>query len=174
MPSVKFKYADQACVYPKLINAVNVLCVAKGKDANCVSGYRSLENQKATNKSVLNSTKGSIQRADGSVYSKDGKCLAAAFGKSNHCFGLAMDIDSPWFKSMTNAQLKPFGLITPMDYEPWHVELIETRELTADQKPAFYFQYTHGLLADGIAGPKTKAKMAEVQETINKITKGGK
>lgn len=136
MSKVIFKYPDQAYIYPKLLDAVNKLCSDKKQDANCVSGYRSLECQKATNKSVLQSTPGATQRSDGSVYSKDGNCLAAAYGKSNHCFCIAMDIDSPWFKALTNAQLKPYGLIKPMDYEPWHIQLIEHNGLTESQKAA--------------------------------------
>ena len=43
MPQVKFKYQDEACVYPKLLQAVYALCTAKGKDALCTSAYRSIE-----------------------------------------------------------------------------------------------------------------------------------
>lgn len=135
MSKIIFKHPDQDKVYKPLLDAVNKLCADKKQDANCVSGYRSLECQKATNKSVLQSTPRATQRADGSVYS-NGKCLAAAYGKSNHCYCIAMDIDSPWFKALTNAQLKPYGLIKPMDYEPWHVQLIEHKNLTQTQKEA--------------------------------------
>lgn len=169
MSKLIFKYADQAVVYPKLIEAVNKLCADKKLDANCVSGYRSRENQIATNKSVLQSNPGSRQLASGAVYSKDNKCLAAAYGESNHCYGLALDIDSLWFKNLKNPELSRYGLVKPMDYEPWHVELIATRKLIARQKPVFYFQYSHGLVADGIAGSKTQAKIEELQDIIKKI-----
>ena len=162
MPNVKFKYSDETGVYPKLIAAVNKLCQDKGKDCTCTSGYRSLAKQKETNKGVLVSTPGCTQRTDGSVYNKKGQCLAAAYGKSNHCYGIALDITDTWFKALTNSELVKYGLVKPMSYEPWHVELIETRKLSAEQKKVFYFQYVHGLVADGIAGPKTRAKMAEL------------
>jgi hypothetical protein len=162
MAKLKFKYSDESGVYPKLIQAINVLCVAKGKDCTCTSGYRSKERQKVINQQVLHSTPGSRQLADGSVYNKAGQCLAAAYGKSNHCYGMALDITDTWFKSLKNTELAKYGLIKPMDYEPWHVELIETRKIPVDNKKVFYFQYTNGLVADGIAGPKTRAKMAEV------------
>jgi hypothetical protein len=171
---VTFKYSDETGVYPKLIEAVNKLCEANGKDCLCTSGYRSLDKQKIINKQALNDGPGRTQRADGSVYDKYGKCWAAAYGKSNHCYGMALDITDTWFKGLANTELSKYGLIKPLDYEPWHIELIETRKLTENQKPAFYFQYTHGLVADGIAGPKTKAKVQEVHELINKILKGVK
>lgn len=169
MSKVIFKHVDQSFVYPRLINAVNVLGISKGKYANCVSGYRSVENQKATNKSVLQSTPGATQMTDGSIYNKSGQCLAAAYGKSNHCFGIAMDIDDPWFKALSNSELARYGLIKPMSYEPWHVELIETRKLTPEQKPVFYFQYCNGLVADGISGPKTQAKAKEILQFCQEL-----
>lgn len=118
MPSVKFKYKDEACVYPKLINAVNVLCIAKGKDCFCTSGYRSIDKQKTIAKEVLASNPGSWQREDGFVYSKKGECLAAAYGKSNHCYCIAMDISDSWFKELMNEELIKDGLIKPISYEP--------------------------------------------------------
>lgn len=169
MYKIKFKHADQARVYPKLLSAVNTLCVDKGKDANCVSGYRSLENQKATNKSVLQSTPGATQMIDGSIYNKSGQCLAAAYGKSNHCFGIAMDIDDLWFKALSNSELARYGLIKPMSYEPWHVELIETRKLKTEQKPVFYFQYCNGLVADGIFGQITRGKAKEMLQFCQEL-----
>lgn len=183
MFKVKFKYPDQVCVYPKLIAAVNVLCVAKGKDANCVSGYRSLENQIATNKSVLQSTPGATQHADGSVYNKSGQCLAAAYGKSNHCFCIAMDIDDAWFKSLTNAELAKYGLVKPMGYEPWHIQLLEHNGITQAQKESIRdsclkgvgenmnvvnFQKAFGLETNGI-GPITRAKAKEVLTVCHEI-----
>lgn len=161
MPQLRFKYQDETGVFPKLKAAVNILCVAKGEDAFCTSGYRSLEKQKIINKQAA-SKPGRIQRADGSVYDKKGTCWAAAYGKSNHNYGIALDIDDLWFKSLTNDELARYGLIKPMPHEPWHVELIETRKITGDAKKVFYFQYTHCLVADGVCGSKTRAKMAEL------------
>ncbi len=177
MPQVKFKYSDETLVYSKLIAAVNILCVAKGRDCLCTSGFRSVEKQKIIAKQVLADNPGSKQRADGSVYGKNGECLAAAYGKSNHFYCIAMDIGDSWFKSLGNDELKKYGLVKPMSYEPWHVELIETRGLSQAQKEAIRdivlrgvnigmdvkgFQSMTGLKVDGIAGPVTKAKAMEV------------
>ena len=85
MSQVKFKYQDESCVYPKLIYAVNALCKAYKKDCLCTSGYRSLDKQKLINAQSLQSHKGAYQRSDGSVWTSDGKCWAAAYGKSNLC-----------------------------------------------------------------------------------------
>ncbi|WP_024831588.1 peptidoglycan-binding protein [Ruminiclostridium josui] len=177
MPQVKFKYLDETSVYPKLIVAVNTLCVAKGRDCLCTSGFRSVEKQKIIARQVLADNPGSKQRADGSVYSKNGECLAAAYGKSNHCYCIAMDIGDSWFKSLGNDELKKYGLVKPMSYEPWHVQLIEHNGISLSQKEAIRnsvlrgvnigmniktFQSMTGLKADGIAGPITKAKAMEV------------
>ncbi len=184
MSNVKFKYPDESYVYPKLVNAVNTLCVAKGKDCLCTSGYRSLAKQKLINAQSLQSHKGAYQRPDGSVYTTDGKCWAAAYGKSNHCFCIAMDITDNWFQSLTNAELKKYGLIKPIAHEPWHVQLLEHQGLSQAQKEAIRdsilkgvgnnmevkeFQTMTGLTADGIVGPVTKAKAKEVLQCCQKI-----
>lgn len=108
MYCVKFKYQDERFVYQKLIDQINILCTAKGKDCLCTSGYRSLEKQKIINAQSLAQRKsqGGYQRADGSVYTPDGKCWAAAYGKSNHCYCIAMDITDDWFNKLSNAELK--------------------------------------------------------------------
>lgn len=177
MSSLKFKYPDEACVYPKLIAAVNALCETKGKDALCTSGYRSLEKQKTINKQVLSEGPGRTQRSDGSVYDKNGKCWAAAYDKSNHCYCIAMDITDEWFKKLTNSDLYKYGLFKPMAHEPWHVQLLEQSGITQTQKETIRdacikgvsrnmdvkgFQVLAGLQADGIAGPKTKEKLKEM------------
>ncbi len=189
MPNVKFKYQDERFVYQKLIDQVNVLCTAKGKDCLCTSGYRSVEKQKIINAQVLAQSKSNYQRPNGAVYNSKGQCLAAAYGFSNHCYCIAMDIDDTWFKALTNAELEKYGLIKPMDYEPWHVQLIEHQGITQAQKEAIRnsvlkgvitgmnikdFQLMTGLKADGIVGPKTIAKAKEVQDVLNKILKGAK
>ncbi len=184
MPCVKFKYQDESCVYPKLINAINILCIAKGRDCLCTSGYRSVEKQKSIAKEVLAGNPGSRQREDGSVYSKNGECLAAAYGKSNHCYCIAMDICDSWFKLLENEELKKYGLVKPMSYEPWHVQLLEHNGLSLLQKEAIRdrllkgvkkdmtvkeFQAVTGLIVDGISGPKTKAKARELLKVCQKI-----
>jgi hypothetical protein len=183
MPQVKFKYKDEACVYPKLIQAVNALCSAKGRDCLCTSGYRSSEKQRAINAESLRSHKGAYQKPNGAVYTPDGKCWAAAYGKSNHCFCIAMDITDDWFKKLTNTELKKYGLIKPMSYESWHVQLLEHQGITQTQKQAIRdsvikgvedmnvseFQTMTGLKADGIIGPKTKEKAKEILQCCQDI-----
>ncbi len=183
--SVKFKYPDEGFVYPKLIAAVNTLCVAKGKDCLCTSGYRSLAKQRLINAQSLAQRKsqGAYQKPDGSVWTSDGKCWAAAYGKSNHCFCIAMDITDGWFQIITNAELKKYGLVKPMSYEPWHVELIETRGLSQleairdsvlkgigeNDMEVKEFQAMTGLKVDGVAGSKTKEKAKEILECCQEI-----
>ncbi len=184
MPQVGFKYPDETSVYPKLIDAVNTLCVAKGRDCLCTSGFRSVEKQKIIAKQVLADNPGSKQRADGSVYGKNGECLAAAYGKSNHCYCIAMDIGDSWFKLLGNDELKKYGLVKPMSYEPWHVQLLEHTGLSLAQKEVIRgsvlkgvnigmnvktFQGMTGLKADGINGPVTKAKAKEVLQCCQDI-----
>ncbi|ACL75840.1 hypothetical protein [Ruminiclostridium cellulolyticum] len=186
MHSVKFKHPDQAYIFPKLLEAVNRVCNDYQKDAVCSSGYRSPECQKVTAKLVLAQNKGSYQLRDGSVYIGMGnnrKCLAAAYGKSNHCFCIAMDITG-WFEALTNRQLKKYGLYKPMSYEPWHVQLIEHTEISTEQKIAIRdsclkggnctmnvkeFQTITGLVNDGIPGPKTQCKAKEVLQLCQEI-----
>lgn len=179
LASLKFKYADETAVYKPLIDAVNKLCADKGKDCLCTSGYRSLEKQKIINTDSLRSHAGAYQLYNGAVYTKDGKCWAAAYGKSNHCFCIALDITDNWFKALSNKELIPYGLIKPIDYEPWHVQLLEHQGINEEQKNQIRdsvlnnrkddenvtvteFQEAFGLTADGVVGDKTKAKLTEV------------
>ena len=181
---VRFKYADEVCVYPKLIAAVNALCAAKSKDCLCTSGYRSLEKQKIINAQVLAESKTYIQRTDGSVYNKAGQCLAAAYGRSNHCYCIAMDITDDWLQNLDNVELAKYGLVKPMSYEPWHVQLIVHNGISQTQKELIRdacvkgvredmtvkdFQVLAGLQADGIAGPKTKGKAKEMLQICQSI-----
>ncbi|EGD46720.1 peptidase M15B and M15C DD-carboxypeptidase VanY/endolysin [Ruminiclostridium papyrosolvens DSM 2782] len=184
MNSVNFKYQDETAVYPKLINAVNILCATKGKSCICTSGYRSMEKQKIVNAQSLQCHKGAYQKPDGSVWTSDGKCWAAAYGKSNHCYCIAMDITDSWFQAINNAELKKYDLVKPMSYEPWHIQLLEHNGLSQKQKEAIRdsvlkgvneemevkeFQSMTGLTADGVIGPKTKDKAKEILRVCQNI-----
>ena len=187
MPCVKFKYQDERFIYPKLLAAMNILCVAKGKDCLCTSGYRSLEKQKIINAQVLANNLGSTQRSNGAVYSKSGNCLAAAFGQSNHCYCLALDITDAWFKELSNEELAKYDLCKPVVGENWHVQVKSLLSITQAQKEAIRdsvlnnnrkgdgdmtvkeFQSTMGLTADGVIGDKTKAKAKEVLQVCQEI-----
>ncbi len=193
MNKVIFKHPDQAYIYKKLLDAVTQVCTDYKKDCTCVAGYRSLECQEATNALVLKTRKGAYQLPNGAVYTGTGankKCWAAPYGQSNHCYCIAMDIDDTWFKALTNVQLKKYGLVKTMDYEPWHVTLIELVGISQEKKIQIRdsvlkgigeddmtikeFQTITGLVADGIVGAKTIAKAKEVQEVVNQILKGVK
>lgn len=184
MYKVHFKYSDETYIIQKLINSVNALCTDKSKSCTCTSGYRSLEKQKIINAQKLTESKTNYQVASGAVYNAKGQCVAAAYGKSNHCYCIAMDIPNKWFKVLTNSELKKYGLIKPMSYEPWHVQLLEHNGITQAEKEAIRdsvlkgvdedmdikeFQTITGLTADGIAGLKTKAKAKEVLQCCQEI-----
>ena len=148
MSKVVFKHPDQSGVSPKLLKAVTQVCIDYGKDGECSAGFRTLECQKATAVWVLAKNPGSYQLKNGAVYidiKKNGKvvekrCHASAYGESNHCFRIAMDMNG-WFEKLTNAQLKPYGLCKPITYEPWHVQLIETIGISKSQKIAIRDSY---------------------------------
>lgn len=186
MPKVVFKHSDQTYIYPKLLHAIYQVCIDYGKDAECSAGYRSLECQKATNALVLATRKGAYQLPNGAVYTGTGankKCWASAYGQSNHCFCIAMDMNG-WFEKLTNAQLKKYGLIKPVSHEPWHVTLIELVGISDSKKKIIRdavlkgvkkdmnvteFQVLAGLDCDGKAGDKTKAKAKEILQCCQSI-----
>lgn len=187
MYSVKFKYSDESYVYHKLITAVNVLCAAKGKNCLCTSGYRSLAKQKLINAQSLAQRKsqGGYQLSNGAVYTPDGKCWASAYGQSLHNYCIAMDIGDSWFQTITNSELKKYGLIKSVAHEPWHVTLIELVGISQKQKEAIRdsvlkgtgendmnvkeFQAMTGLKVDGVAGSKTKEKAKEMLQVCQEI-----
>lgn len=97
-----------------LLSRVAQLAKDKGMKLEIGDGYRTKEEQ-----AVL------WEQSD-----KSGKMVAAP-GSSRHEAGFA--IDAEWAKSMSDAELAKYGLYRPMDYEPWHVEPIETKgKSTAD------------------------------------------
>ncbi len=185
MSCVKFKYADECFVYQNLIDAVNILCTAKGKDCLCTSGYRSVEKQKIINAQVLAQSKSNYQRPNGAVYNSKGQCLAAAYGFSNHCYCIAMDISDEWFEALTNTELKKYGLIKPISYEPWHVQLLEHQGINQAKKEQIRdsvlkgkvdddmtvkeFQTITGLQADGIVGTNTRNKAKKLLQVCQEI-----
>jgi hypothetical protein len=158
MAGLMFKYADEKGILPELYSAMDKFLKSRKWIRKSSSAFRSTSKQKIINAQVAKQH-GVKQNADGSVYAC-GKYWASAYGRSNHNYGMALDMDG--MNSVTNEELKPFGLCKPMVHEPWHFELIKFRGLSQDQKKVLYFQYTHGLVADGICGPKTRAKMAEL------------
>ena len=184
MSSVVFKYPDETKVFKKLVDAVNALCDEEGKSCTCTSGYRNLPKQIIINKQKLNESPGNYQVASGAVYNNKSQCIAGAYGKSNHCFCIAMDISDKWFKDLTNEKLKKYGLVKPISYEPWHVQLLEHNGISQQRKEEIrdcvlggvgedmnikVFQSMTGLVADGEVGSKTKEKAKEVLQCCQEI-----
>jgi hypothetical protein len=90
------------------LSKLNRLAKAQGRTLNIDDGFRTYAEQAAL-----------WERSD-----KSGKWVAAP-GTSRHEAGYA--IDAKWAESMTDEELARYGLWRPMDYEPWHVEPIETK-----------------------------------------------
>lgn len=185
MPKVIFKYPQQNKIYKPLIDAVNQLCEDYGKGLNCVSGYRSSEEQRLLAQQILKQNPTHYFKND-RVYDFEGRCIVGAPGSSNHNFCIAMDIEDKWFKVLKATELAKYGLFLPMSYEPWHVELIATKGISKLDKTFIRdgtlkgvkkdmtvkdFQAMTGLFEDGIAGPITQAKAKEVLKICQKILK---
>lgn len=88
----------------------------KGVKLNVVSGYRTIEEQKAL-----------WEKSD-----KSGKMVAAP-GRSRHNYAIAVDTDGIFRNNLTNTELAKYGLYKPMSYEPWHIEPIETKGVYAEE-----------------------------------------
>lgn len=177
-----FRNKWQDRIHPELAYTIAYMAYKKGKIAVCTSGFRSAEEQIASQKSALKK-KGYYQTKDGRVYNSKGQCMVSAIGESSHNWGMAFDSSGTWIEKMTDAELRTYGLCKPMSYEPWHIELIK-RYTLAEKKNLFYqymggypmdaktFQMITGLKPDGVVGKLTLAKMKEVKELINKYVKG--
>jgi len=181
-----FKHPEQATIYQPLKNAILAMCQLYRKDAECVRGYSSLVSQAATNKWVLSTRKGSYQVKGGAVYTGTGSnriCWASAYGESNHYFTIAADFNG-WIQELTAKQLAVFNLCAPVLHEPWHIQLISLTGISKEQKETIRnttlkggkkdmttkgFQAMTGLFEDGIAGPITKNKAAEILKVCHSI-----
>lgn len=89
------------------------------------SGYRSNEAQAILVLEAIRDNQGYYE-LNGGAYNANGQCMVAPAGASWHNYKVAVDVASEWAKSLTNEYLAPFGLFKPMDYEPWHIQPIET------------------------------------------------
>ena len=88
---------------------------ASGGRLSVVSGYRSVEEQQAL----------------WDASDKTGTWVAAP-GKSNHNHGVAVDLgfETDDATDWAHANAARFGLMFPMDYEPWHIEPVGVRDGT--------------------------------------------
>jgi hypothetical protein len=180
---LEFRNKWQNRIYPDLAYAISYMAYKKSKKAKCTSGFRSAEEQLASQKYALIQHKNYTQLSDGRVYNSKGQCMVSAVGESSHNWGMAFDSAGTWIEKMTDAELRTYGLCKPMSYEPWHIELIK-RYTLEQKKNLFYkymggypmdaktFQMITGLKPDGVVGKLTLAKMKEVKELINKHVKG--
>jgi hypothetical protein len=132
---VKYVHPSQKNVEPALSGRLAYLCQVKGETVTVTRGCVTSAEQKAAGDALLaehpdyyrDAAEAVRKMTNGKITSKD-PMMASAPGDSNHEFKQADDIpDDDWFRSMTNAQLAPYGLYKPMSYEPWHVQVIETK-----------------------------------------------
>jgi len=155
----------------------------KNKKLPITSGFRSTEEQINAANDALAEHSDYYQGSDGAVYNSNGQRMVSAPGNSSHNWGIAADSWNTWMEDVTNAELEKYGLRKPMDYEPWHVEPIETKGATIEAKRNYFYQYMKeeypmdlktfqmvtGLLPDGISGTNTVKKAQEVLECVGEI-----
>lgn len=165
---LQFTVASQAEIDPVLAGRLAAFAKYKNRKIRVTRGHVSTEEQEAICLSLLKQYPNYYRKENGGVYQLlNGveKCMAAAPGTSLHESGLAIDDPDGWFKDAPNSELAPFGLFKPMAYEPWHVQLVETRGMLG-HKAILYapvsfpiktkaFQAANGLIADDINGPAT-------------------
>jgi hypothetical protein len=183
---ITFTYKGHDAVHPALKGRLAYYCEVKGKRLTCTRGFVTSAEQKAITDQKLRENPTWYRDSTGAVYkpasgTTPAQCMVAAPGNSNHEFAQAMDISEVWFNSVTNTELAQFGLYKPMDYEPWHVQVIETKGVSKEEIKRYFkegnmfglreFQtaakavgvYTGNI--DGLNGPKTQAA-AEVFKPI--------
>lgn len=173
-------------IYPDFAKRLAYAAKLKKKELKIASGFRSIDEQVTAGKDALTTNKDYYQKSDGAVYDEKGQCMVSAPGNSSHNWGIAVDVDG-WMETMPSVELEKYGLRRPMVYEPWHLEPIETKGLTLEEKKKIFYSYMRGryypmdiksfqmiagLIPDGIVGPKTIAKAEEMKDIINKMMVG--
>jgi len=123
---VTFTHAGHEFVEPELVYRIAALCHIKNKKVTCTRGMVTSYEQKAIADKLLLANPTWYKSASGAIYNGL-KCMVAAPGNSMHEYGQAMDIGDKWFEALTNGELELYGLCKPMNYEPWHVQIIETK-----------------------------------------------
>jgi hypothetical protein len=116
-------------------SALGNLIRASGGVIGIKSGYRSVERQAQLFAAAVKKY-GSPEKA---------RRYVAPPGKSNHNRGVAADLEfkTPEARALAHKLAPQFGLVFPMDYEPWHIEPVGARD-GAD--PAAYKIPTAGAL----------------------------
>lgn len=107
---------DTRGLNPEFMRRLGMWSAAVGQAYNVGSGYRSIDEQRVLYGRWLAKVPGQAQ--------------AAPPGKSMHNFGLASD--GPYWRTRNPAA---YGLRYPMDFEPWHVEPVEARQMRGGAAP---------------------------------------
>jgi hypothetical protein len=151
---------------------LTALIAASGGQISIGSGYRSVERQAQLFAQAVKKY-GSPEKA---------RRWVAPPGKSNHGRGVAADLkfNTPQAKALAHRLAPQFGLIFPMDYEPWHIEPVGAREGAAPeaykiptngslhpQDPAWKNNnaaYTAAALAEALSRPDETGELGTVLE----------
>lgn len=128
-------------LYPDFANAVSAMFLAMeldiGGKATVNSGYRSIEAQIVLWNNKLADLRAQYPNWSQSQIESAAAKKVARPGRSNHQFGLAVDMywngQSPHYNPVADqwlaANLSRFGLIRRMSYESWHIEPFNWSEI---------------------------------------------
>ncbi len=187
---IKFRYAHGSQLSVVFLRRLAALARDMGKAMEYTYGYRPIEEtQRLYAADVMKYGKPSGKVAlPGHSWHEHGLAvdLSGAFWES-----LSNTMWVP--KSRLKQNLNTYGLMLPLNkvdspsvVEWWHIQPIETNGVSGSLRASFLdpddevygkddtmdvkaFQKAFGLVADGIAGPKTKAKAVEVYPLIQTI-----
>lgn len=113
----KYLSGDWKLLEKNLAGRLSALAKDCGAVLKITEGKRSTERQEALYNQYL-------------AYKRTGKGnikMAAKPGTSKHEYGIAADTSTQPVRSMNNSQLAKYGLHKPIKSEPWHIEIIETK-----------------------------------------------
>lgn len=116
-----------------------------------------------------------------------GQAKAAPPGKSNHNFGLAIDLSPSSTSASERAAGAKYGLRWPMSFEPWHVEPVEAKQWREQMRAgigvgggtvaAGLLKIRDGLVAGGggtsAGGAVAAGPMEHILKTIRTLESGG-
>ena len=88
------------------------------------SGYRSYEQQEVLYEAYLKDPKNNPE--------------AAPPGASWHNWGGAIDLRSGTFTARSDSEFECYGLIRPVEGEPWHIQVSETENYSSDERGDYF------------------------------------